>query len=37
MARMISMGATKINVSILVSEQEVETAVRALHHAFFET
>jgi aspartate kinase len=35
-ARMISMGATKINVSVLVSEEDVETAVRALHRAFFE-
>ncbi len=35
-ARMISMGATKINVSVLVSEEDVETAVRALHRTFFE-
>jgi aspartate kinase len=33
--RMISMGATGINVSLLVAEEAVETAVRALHRAFF--
>jgi aspartate kinase len=36
-ARMISMGATKINVSFLLEEAEVETAVRSLHAAFFES
>jgi aspartate kinase len=35
--RMISMGATRINVSFLVSEEDVETAVRALHTEFFES
>jgi aspartate kinase len=35
--RMISMGATRINVSLLVPEEGVETAVRALHRAFFES
>jgi aspartate kinase len=34
-ARMISMGASRINVSYLVSEEEVETAVQALHAEFF--
>ena len=34
--RMISMGATRINVSLLVAEGDVETAVRALHRVFFE-
>jgi len=33
--RMISMGATRINVSFLVEEADVELAVRALHAAFF--
>ncbi len=33
--RMISMGASRINVSFLVTEGEVETAVRALHEEFF--
>jgi aspartate kinase len=34
-ARMISMGATRINVSFLVAGDDVETAVRALHEEFF--
>ena len=34
-SRMISMGATKINVSFLVEEEQVEDAVRALHGEFF--
>jgi aspartate kinase len=34
-ARMISMGASRINVSYLVAEEEVETAVQALHAEFF--
>jgi len=33
--RMISVGATKINVSFLVDEEHVETSVTALHGAFF--
>ena len=34
-ARMISMGATRINVSFLVSDEDVESAVVALHEEFF--
>jgi hypothetical protein len=34
--RVISMGATKINVSFLLDEKDVETSVRALHAVFFE-
>ncbi len=34
--RMISMGATRINLSFLVDEADVEPAVRALHRVFFE-
>ena len=34
-ARMISLGASKINVSFLVEEEDVETAVKALHATFF--
>jgi aspartate kinase len=33
--RMISVGATKINVSFLVDDGDVETSVKALHGAFF--
>jgi aspartate kinase len=33
--RMISVGATKINVSFLVGDEQVETSVKALHGAFF--
>ncbi len=33
--RMISMGATKINVSFLLEEADVEKAVQVLHRAFF--
>jgi aspartate kinase len=33
--RMISVGATKINVSFLVDDHDVETAVTALHGEFF--
>lgn len=35
--RMISVGATRINVSFLVEEADVVPAVQALHRAFFET
>jgi len=35
-SRMISMGATRINVSFLVDDAEVTTAVQALHRRFFE-
>jgi len=34
-ARMISMGASRINVSFLVADEDVETAVLALHEEFF--
>ena len=34
-ARMISMGATRINVSFLVADEDVEKAVQALHKEFF--
>ena len=34
--RMISMGATRINVSFLVDDADVTTAVRTLHRRFFE-
>ncbi|MHC4471031.1 MAG: aspartate kinase [Planctomycetota bacterium] len=34
--RMISVGATSINVSFLVEEADVDAAVRALHRVFFE-
>jgi aspartate kinase len=33
---MISFGASDVNVSLVVSQQQVETAVRHLHHEFFE-
>jgi len=33
--RMISVGATKINVSFLVDDEDVEPSVKALHAAFF--
>jgi aspartate kinase len=34
--RMVSVGATRINVSFLVEEPDVDTAVQALHRTFFE-
>jgi len=34
--RLISHGGTKINISFLVDERDVHTAVRALHRSFFE-
>ncbi len=34
-ARMISMGASRINVSFLVADEDVEKAVQALHEEFF--
>jgi len=33
---MISFGASDVNVSLVVAEDEAETAVRLLHHEFFE-
>lgn len=33
--RMISQGASEINVGFVVEEKDVETAVNALHHEFF--
>jgi len=33
--KMISLGALKVNVSLVVDEANVETAVRALHEEFF--
>ncbi|MDX6769375.1 MAG: aspartate kinase [Elusimicrobiota bacterium] len=35
--RMISQGASKNNVAFVVADQDVETAVRALHARFFRT
>ena len=33
--RMISQGASEINMSFMVNEEDAEPAVRALHHHFF--
>jgi aspartate kinase len=33
--RMISQGASEINMSFMIEEGDVEEAVRSLHHAFF--
>jgi aspartate kinase len=33
---MISFGASDVNVSFVVAEQDAERAVRTLHHEFFE-
>lgn len=35
--RMISQGASEINISFVIDEEDVEEAVRALHAAFFST
>ena len=35
-ARMVSVGATRVNVSLLVDGVDVEPAVRVLHREFFE-
>ncbi|KEH25640.1 putative aspartate kinase [Medicago truncatula] len=35
--QMISQGASKVNISLVVNDSEAEECVRALHHAFFET
>lgn len=34
---MISQGASKVNISLIVNDSESEKCVRALHSAFFET
>ncbi|HEX7961521.1 MAG TPA: lysine-sensitive aspartokinase 3, partial [Terriglobales bacterium] len=33
--RMISQGASEINISFVIDEEDIEEAVRALHRAFF--
>ncbi|KAI3722157.1 hypothetical protein L2E82_33185 [Cichorium intybus] len=35
--QMISQGASKVNISLIVNDSESERCVRALHSAFFET
>ncbi|PIN24221.1 Aspartate kinase [Handroanthus impetiginosus] len=35
--QMISQGASKVNISLIVNDSEAEESVRALHTAFFET
>ncbi|KAL7614583.1 hypothetical protein Lser_V15G07901 [Lactuca serriola] len=35
--QMISQGASKVNISLIVNDSESEKCVRALHSAFFET
>jgi aspartate kinase len=35
--QMISQGASKVNISLIVNDEEAEQCVRALHSAFFET
>ncbi|KAF3430917.1 hypothetical protein FNV43_RR25647 [Rhamnella rubrinervis] len=35
--QMISQGASKVNISLIVNDSEAETCVKALHHAFFES
>ena len=35
-AQMISQGASKVNVSIVVDDEQCDTAVRTLHAEFFE-
>ena len=35
--KMISQGASKTNISLIVSDSEAHIAVRALHAEFFET
>ena len=34
--QMISQGASKVNISLIVNDNEAEQCVRALHSAFFE-
>ena len=33
---MLSQGASKVNVGLVVKEEELEVAVQALHYHFFE-
>jgi aspartate kinase len=33
--RMISLGASEINLSLVVAQKDAAAAVRSLHHAFF--
>ncbi|XP_010316459.1 aspartokinase 2, chloroplastic isoform X1 [Solanum lycopersicum] len=35
--QMISQGASKVNISLIVNDSEAEQCVRALHHSFFES
>ncbi|XP_015895927.1 aspartokinase 1, chloroplastic [Ziziphus jujuba] len=35
--QMISQGASKVNISLIVNDSEAETCVKALHQAFFES
>ncbi|PSS13719.1 Aspartokinase [Actinidia chinensis var. chinensis] len=35
--QMISQGASKVNISLIVNDSEAERSVRALHHSFFES
>lgn len=35
--QMISQGASKVNISLIVNDSEAETCVRALHQSFFES
>ncbi|KAL1211238.1 Aspartokinase 3 [Cardamine amara subsp. amara] len=35
--QMISQGASKVNISLIVNDDEAEHCVKALHSAFFET
>ncbi|XP_023876320.1 aspartokinase 1, chloroplastic [Quercus suber] len=35
--QMISQGASKVNISLIVNDSEAEQCVKALHHSFFES
>ncbi|CAM8876348.1 unnamed protein product [Rhodiola kirilowii] len=35
--QMISQGASKVNISLIVTDSEAELCVKALHHSFFES
>ncbi|KAL8158508.1 hypothetical protein V2J09_000045, partial [Rumex salicifolius] len=35
--QMISQGASKVNISLIVNDEEAEKCVKALHYAFFES
>ncbi|KAL9679941.1 hypothetical protein QQ045_017812 [Rhodiola kirilowii] len=35
--QMISQGASKVNISLIVNDSEAEKCVKALHHSFFES